>query len=178
MPTDDIAALVKSLDLPAKVRLLTGASAFSLAADPSIGLGEMGFSDGPPGARPASPAARPASPAGESGRRRRFATDSERQATPDVDRAATTPTAMIDHPRRSPTHSPSYSTPPPRPPPFTQPHSSPRRGPNDFALRTDTRSSAYLDAPLTQRHPRSGRDSGISSTPTSIFAVQLAGAYR
>src|SRR4051812_5237007 len=51
MTSDDLAALIKSLDLPAKVRLLTGASAFTLAAEPSIGLGEMRFSDGPTGVR-------------------------------------------------------------------------------------------------------------------------------
>ena len=51
MATDDIAALLKSLDLPAKVKLLTGASAFALAPEPSIGLGEMRFSDGPTGVR-------------------------------------------------------------------------------------------------------------------------------
>jgi beta-glucosidase len=51
MATDDIATLVKSLDLPAKVRLLTGASAFTLAAEPSIGLAAMNFSDGPTGVR-------------------------------------------------------------------------------------------------------------------------------
>ncbi|XVU22172.1 beta-glucosidase family protein [Actinoplanes sp. CA-054009] len=49
--TFDFAALIKSLDLPAKVRLLTGASAFSLAPEPSIGLDEMRFSDGPTGVR-------------------------------------------------------------------------------------------------------------------------------
>ncbi|MFF5076826.1 beta-glucosidase [Actinoplanes sp. NPDC000266] len=49
--TFDFAALIKSLDLPAKVRLLTGASAFSLAPEPAIGLGEMRFSDGPTGVR-------------------------------------------------------------------------------------------------------------------------------
>ncbi|MEV4350777.1 glycoside hydrolase family 3 C-terminal domain-containing protein [Actinoplanes sp. NPDC049596] len=49
--TSDPAALIKSLDLPAKVHLLTGASAFSLAPEPSIGLGEMRFSDGPTGVR-------------------------------------------------------------------------------------------------------------------------------
>ncbi|MBU2669342.1 glycoside hydrolase family 3 C-terminal domain-containing protein [Actinoplanes bogorensis] len=49
--TTDLAALVKSLDLPAKVRLLTGATAFTLADDPSIGLHEMRFSDGPTGVR-------------------------------------------------------------------------------------------------------------------------------
>ena len=51
MATDDIPALLKSLDLPAKVKLLTGASAFTLAPEPSIGLGEMRFSDGPTGVR-------------------------------------------------------------------------------------------------------------------------------
>ena len=51
MATDDIAALLKSLDLPAKVKLLTGASAFALSPEPSIGLGEMRFSDGPTGVR-------------------------------------------------------------------------------------------------------------------------------
>ncbi len=49
--TADLAALVKSLDLPAKVRLLTGATAFTLAEEPSIGLREMRFSDGPTGVR-------------------------------------------------------------------------------------------------------------------------------
>jgi beta-glucosidase len=51
MTSDDLAALIKSLDVPAKVRLLTGGSAFTLAAEPSIGLGEMRFSDGPTGVR-------------------------------------------------------------------------------------------------------------------------------
>ncbi|GAA2636911.1 beta-glucosidase family protein [Paractinoplanes durhamensis] len=51
MPTDDIAPFVKSLDLPAKVRLLTGATAFTLAPEESIGLGELRFSDGPTGVR-------------------------------------------------------------------------------------------------------------------------------
>jgi beta-glucosidase len=49
--TPDPAALIKSLDLPAKVKLLTGASAFSLQPEPSIGLGQMHFSDGPTGVR-------------------------------------------------------------------------------------------------------------------------------
>nr|WP_296068585.1 glycoside hydrolase family 3 C-terminal domain-containing protein [uncultured Actinoplanes sp.] len=49
--TPDPAALVKSLDLPAKVKLLTGASSFSLHAEPSIGLAQMHFSDGPTGVR-------------------------------------------------------------------------------------------------------------------------------
>jgi len=51
MPSDDLAPLVKSLDLPAKVRLLTGASAFTLHPAPAIGLGELRFSDGPTGVR-------------------------------------------------------------------------------------------------------------------------------
>ncbi|MFF5290550.1 beta-glucosidase family protein [Paractinoplanes globisporus] len=51
MTTDDLTALVKSLDLPAKVRLLTGASAFTLHPAPGIGLGELRFSDGPTGVR-------------------------------------------------------------------------------------------------------------------------------
>src|SRR4051812_24577943 len=49
--TPDHATLIKSLDLPAKVRLLTGATAFTLAPEPAIGLGEMRFSDGPTGVR-------------------------------------------------------------------------------------------------------------------------------
>jgi beta-glucosidase len=49
--TPDPAALVKSLDLPAKVQLLTGASSFSLHAEPSIGLRQTHFSDGPTGVR-------------------------------------------------------------------------------------------------------------------------------
>src|SRR4051812_11975163 len=49
--TSEHADLIKSLDLPAKVRLLTGASAFSLHAEPSIGLAAMNFSDGPTGVR-------------------------------------------------------------------------------------------------------------------------------
>src|SRR6185312_7515799 len=43
--------LIKSLDLPAKVRLLTGATMFTLAPQESIGLHEMRFSDGPTGVR-------------------------------------------------------------------------------------------------------------------------------
>src|SRR4051812_33182118 len=43
--------LITALDLPAKVRLLTGASAFTLAPEPSIGLGELRLSDGPTGVR-------------------------------------------------------------------------------------------------------------------------------
>lgn len=51
MTSDDLTALIKSLDLPAKVRLLTGASAFTLSPESSIGLAEMRFSDGPTGVR-------------------------------------------------------------------------------------------------------------------------------
>src|SRR5690349_24614173 len=47
----DHAALSKSLDLPAKVALLTGATSFTLAAEPAIGLGELRLSDGPTGVR-------------------------------------------------------------------------------------------------------------------------------
>ncbi|GAB4067953.1 glycoside hydrolase family 3 C-terminal domain-containing protein [Angustibacter speluncae] len=49
--TDDLAGLVARLDLPTKVRLLTGASAFTLHGAPAIGLHEMAFSDGPTGVR-------------------------------------------------------------------------------------------------------------------------------
>ncbi|MCU7728707.1 glycoside hydrolase family 3 C-terminal domain-containing protein [Actinoplanes sp. KI2] len=51
MSPDDLASLAKSLDLPAKVRLLTGASAFTLHPEPAVGLGELRFSDGPTGVR-------------------------------------------------------------------------------------------------------------------------------
>src|SRR3954454_6008398 len=44
-------ALIDKLDLPTKVRLLTGATAFTLAPEPEIGLAEMRLSDGPPGVR-------------------------------------------------------------------------------------------------------------------------------
>src|ERR687886_2968360 len=43
--------LIARLDLPGKVRLLTGASMFTLAPEPSIGLGELRLSDGPTGVR-------------------------------------------------------------------------------------------------------------------------------
>jgi beta-glucosidase len=43
--------LISKLDLPAKVRLLTGATAFTLAPEPEIGLAEMRLSDGPTGVR-------------------------------------------------------------------------------------------------------------------------------
>ncbi|GAB2603801.1 hypothetical protein Aab01nite_47770 [Paractinoplanes abujensis] len=49
--SSDLVALVKSLDLRSKVRLLTGATAFTLAGEPAIGLHEMRFSDGPTGVR-------------------------------------------------------------------------------------------------------------------------------
>ncbi len=43
--------LVGRLDLPEKVRLLTGATMFTLHAEPKIGLREMALSDGPTGVR-------------------------------------------------------------------------------------------------------------------------------
>jgi beta-glucosidase len=50
-PESEHAALLKSLDLPAKVALLTGATSFTLAPEPAIGLGEVRLSDGPTGVR-------------------------------------------------------------------------------------------------------------------------------
>src|SRR5919202_2152728 len=47
----DYDVLIGKLDLPAKVRLLTGASAFTLAPEPEIGLAELRMSDGPTGVR-------------------------------------------------------------------------------------------------------------------------------
>src|SRR5689334_5641055 len=47
----DYDTLIGKLDLPAKVRLLTGASAFTLAPEPEIGLAELNMSDGPTGVR-------------------------------------------------------------------------------------------------------------------------------
>ncbi len=47
----DHGALIGKLDLPSKVRLLTGASAFTLHPEPSIGLAELRLSDGPTGVR-------------------------------------------------------------------------------------------------------------------------------
>ncbi|MDQ4038161.1 MAG: glycoside hydrolase family 3 C-terminal domain-containing protein [Actinomycetota bacterium] len=47
----DYERLIDSLDLPAKVRLLTGASGFTLAPNESIGLAEIRLSDGPTGVR-------------------------------------------------------------------------------------------------------------------------------
>jgi beta-glucosidase len=43
--------LVSRLDLAGKVRLLTGASMFTLAPEPGLGLAEVRFSDGPTGVR-------------------------------------------------------------------------------------------------------------------------------
>jgi beta-glucosidase len=43
--------LIAQLDLSSKVRLLTGATSFTLAGDERIGLAEMAFSDGPTGVR-------------------------------------------------------------------------------------------------------------------------------
>jgi beta-glucosidase len=50
-PVSEHAALLGSLDLPAKVALLTGATSFTLAPEPAIGLGEVRLSDGPTGVR-------------------------------------------------------------------------------------------------------------------------------
>ena len=47
----DPSALVATLDLETKVKLLTGASAFTLAPEERIGLGELRLSDGPTGVR-------------------------------------------------------------------------------------------------------------------------------
>src|SRR4051812_4692034 len=47
----DYDVLIGKLELPAKVRLLTGASAFTLAPEPEIGLAELRMSDGPTGVR-------------------------------------------------------------------------------------------------------------------------------
>ncbi|MDT4995404.1 MAG: beta-glucosidase, partial [Actinoplanes sp.] len=47
----DYEVLIKSLDLATRISLLTGATAFTLAAEPSIGLGELRLSDGPTGVR-------------------------------------------------------------------------------------------------------------------------------
>jgi beta-glucosidase len=49
--TKEYRTLVARLDLPGRVRLLTGASAFTLAAEPAIGLRELVMSDGPTGVR-------------------------------------------------------------------------------------------------------------------------------
>ncbi len=50
-PESEHAALIESLDLPAKVALLTGATSFTLAPEPGIGLAEVRLSDGPTGVR-------------------------------------------------------------------------------------------------------------------------------
>jgi beta-glucosidase len=47
----DYGELISSLDLAAKVSLLTGATLFTLAPAPAIGLGEVRLSDGPTGVR-------------------------------------------------------------------------------------------------------------------------------
>src|SRR3954453_10383031 len=47
----DLDTLIGRLDLPAKVRLLTGASNFTLAPEPATGLREVRLSDGPTGVR-------------------------------------------------------------------------------------------------------------------------------
>ena len=47
----DYAQLIKTLDLRAKVRLLTGGDVFTLAPEPSIGLRTVALSDGPTGVR-------------------------------------------------------------------------------------------------------------------------------
>src|SRR4051812_30928720 len=47
----DYDVLIGRLDLPAKVRLLTGATMFTLAPEPEIALGELRTSDGPTGVR-------------------------------------------------------------------------------------------------------------------------------
>jgi beta-glucosidase len=51
MSATDFAALVSRLDLSTKVRLLTGATSFTLHQEDSIGLAPMAFSDGPTGVR-------------------------------------------------------------------------------------------------------------------------------
>ncbi|WP_327140423.1 glycoside hydrolase family 3 C-terminal domain-containing protein [Nocardia sp. NBC_01327] len=48
---DRIDQLLAKLDLPAKLRLISGAGLFRLAGDPGIGLAEMPISDGPSGVR-------------------------------------------------------------------------------------------------------------------------------
>lgn len=51
MTSTDFSALVATLDLDTKVRLLTGATSFTLHGEDSIGLAPMAFSDGPTGVR-------------------------------------------------------------------------------------------------------------------------------
>lgn len=48
---DRIDQLLAKLDLPAKVRLVSGAGLFRMAGEPAIGLAEMPISDGPSGVR-------------------------------------------------------------------------------------------------------------------------------
>src|SRR5919107_3514305 len=48
---DQYTDLIDKLDLRAKIELLTGASAFTLAPNDAIGLGELRLSDGPTGVR-------------------------------------------------------------------------------------------------------------------------------
>ncbi len=50
-PPDPYDELIGSLDLPAKIKLLTGATMFTLWPEPSIGLAELRLSDGPTGVR-------------------------------------------------------------------------------------------------------------------------------
>jgi beta-glucosidase len=47
----DLDALVARLDLPARIRLLSGAGTFRTQAEPAVGLRTMGVSDGPAGVR-------------------------------------------------------------------------------------------------------------------------------
>jgi beta-glucosidase len=47
----ELDALVAALDLPAKIRLLSGAASFRLHAEPAVGLRAVGVSDGPAGVR-------------------------------------------------------------------------------------------------------------------------------
>jgi beta-glucosidase len=47
----DYEVLIKSLDLATKISLLTGATSFTLAPEPAIGLHELRLSDGPTGVR-------------------------------------------------------------------------------------------------------------------------------
>ncbi|WP_344136966.1 beta-glucosidase family protein [Pedococcus bigeumensis] len=49
--TTDLSTLVARLDLETKVRLLTGATSFTLHGEDEIGLAPMAFSDGPTGVR-------------------------------------------------------------------------------------------------------------------------------
>ncbi|MGW5350757.1 glycoside hydrolase family 3 C-terminal domain-containing protein [Streptomyces sp. NPDC004031] len=51
MTDERLDALVARLDLPAKIRLLSGAATFRTAPEPAVGLRAMGFSDGPAGVR-------------------------------------------------------------------------------------------------------------------------------